>query len=44
VKIYGMVKRGVDMQINAASTVLITITLAATLLAMRFQRPTQSGH
>jgi len=44
VKIYGMVKRGVDMQINAASTVLITITLAATLLAMRFQRPEQSGH
>ena len=32
VKIYGMVKRGVDMQINAASTVLIVITLAATLL------------
>ena len=44
VKIYGMVKRGVDMQINAASTVLIVITLAATLIAMRLQAPAKSGH
>ena len=44
VKIYGMVKRGVDMQINAASTVLIVITLAATLLAMKFQSPGKTGH
>ncbi len=44
VKIYGMVKRGVDMQINAASTVLIVITLAATLLAMKLQAPNKSGH
>ncbi len=44
VKIYGMVKRGVDMQINAASTVLIAITLAATLIAMKLQSPSKSGH
>jgi len=44
VKIYGMVKRGVDMQINAASTVLIVITLAATLLAMKLQAPDKAGH
>lgn len=44
VKIYGMVKRGVDMQINAASTVLIVITLAATLIAMKLQAPSKSGH
>ncbi len=44
VKIYGMVKRGVDMQINAASTVLIVITLAATLIAMKLQAPAKSEH
>ncbi len=44
VKIYGMVKRGVDMQINAASTVLIVITLAATLIAMKLQAPSKTGH
>ena len=44
VKIYGMVKRGVDMQINAASTVLIVITLVATLLAMKLQGPGKAGH
>jgi spermidine/putrescine transport system permease protein len=44
VKIYGMVKRGVDMQINAASTVLIVITLAATLIAMKLQGPGKAGH
>jgi spermidine/putrescine transport system permease protein len=44
VKIYGMVKRGVDMQINAASTILIVITLATTLLAMKLQAPNKSGH
>ena len=44
VKIYGMVKRGVDMQINAASTVLIVITLAATMIAMKLQAPNKAGH
>ncbi|MDE2384370.1 MAG: ABC transporter permease [Alphaproteobacteria bacterium] len=44
VKIYGMVKRGVDMQINAASTVLILVTLSATLIAMKLQAPAKSGH
>jgi len=32
------------MQINAASTVLIVITLAATLIAMKMQAPEKSGH
>ena len=44
VKIYGMVKRGVDMQINAASTVLIVITLAATMIAMKLQAAPKSEH
>ncbi len=44
VKIYGMVKRGVDMQINAASTVLIVVTFAATLIAMKLQSPSKAGH
>ena len=44
VKIYGMVKRGVDMQINAASTILILITLGTTLIAMKLQSPAKTGH
>ncbi len=44
VKIYGMVKRGVDMQINAASTVLIVITLATTLIAMKLQGSPKAVH
>jgi spermidine/putrescine transport system permease protein len=38
VKVYSLVRRGVSPDINAASTVLIVITLVATVLAMRLQR------
>jgi spermidine/putrescine transport system permease protein len=44
VKIYSMVKTSPTPQINAASTVLIVITLAATLFAMKLQSPQKSGH
>ncbi len=37
VKIYSMVRTGVKYEANAASTVLIVITLIATMLAMKFQ-------
>ena len=39
VKVYSLVRRGVSPEINAASTVLIVITIVATVLAMRLQRP-----
>ena len=44
VKIYSMVKTGVKYEVNAASTVLIVITIAATVLAMKLQAPEKSGH
>jgi spermidine/putrescine transport system permease protein len=44
VKIYSMVKTGVKYEVNAASTVLILITLAATIIAMKFQSPEKAGH
>jgi spermidine/putrescine transport system permease protein len=44
VKIYSMVKTGVKYEVNAASTVLILITLAATILAMKLQSPEKAGH
>jgi spermidine/putrescine transport system permease protein len=44
VKIYSMVKTGVKYEVNAASTVLIIITIAATVLAMKLQAPEKSGH
>jgi spermidine/putrescine transport system permease protein len=37
VKVYSLVRRGVSPDINAASTVLIVITIVATVLAMRLQ-------
>jgi spermidine/putrescine transport system permease protein len=37
VKIYSMVKTGVKYEVNAASTVLIIITILATVLAMKLQ-------
>ena len=37
VKVYSMVRFSVTPEINAASTVLILITLLLTALAMRFQ-------
>jgi spermidine/putrescine transport system permease protein len=44
VKIYSMVKTGVKYEVNAASTVLIIITLVATVLAMKLQAPEKAGH
>lgn len=44
VKIYSMVKNSITPQINAASTVLIVITLIATVIAMKLQTPSKSGH
>lgn len=39
VKVYSLVRRGVSPDINAASTILIVITLIATVLAMKLQAP-----
>jgi spermidine/putrescine transport system permease protein len=44
VKIYSMVKTGVKYEVNAASTVLIVITVLATVLAMKLQSPEKAGH
>ena len=44
VKIYSMVKTGVKYEVNAASTVLIVITIAATVLAMKMQTSDKPGH
>lgn len=44
VKVYSLVRRGVSPEINAASTVLIVITILATVLAMKLQAPEKSGH
>jgi spermidine/putrescine transport system permease protein len=43
VKVYSLVRRGVSPEINAASTVLIVITVVATILAMKLQAPLKSG-
>jgi spermidine/putrescine transport system permease protein len=42
VKVYSLVRRGVSPEINAASTVLIVITVVATVLAMKLQAPPKS--
>jgi len=39
VKVYSMVRFSVTPEVNAASTLLVVITVVATLLAMRFQAP-----
>ena len=39
VKVYSLVRRGVSPEINAASTVLIVITVIATIIAMKLQAP-----
>jgi spermidine/putrescine transport system permease protein len=44
VKIYSMVKTGVKYEVNAASTVLIVITIVATVLAMKMQTSDKPGH
>lgn len=43
VKVYSLVRRGVSPEINAASTVLIVITIVATVLAMKLQAPTKQS-
>jgi len=39
VKVYSMVRFSVTPEVNAASTVLVVITVIATIFAMRFQSP-----
>ncbi|MEM8949175.1 MAG: ABC transporter permease [Pseudomonadota bacterium] len=39
VKVYSMVRFGATPEVNAASTILIVITIVLTLIAMRLQRP-----
>jgi spermidine/putrescine transport system permease protein len=43
VKIYSMVKTGIKYEVNAASTILILITVVATVIAMKLQAPEKSG-
>jgi len=43
VKVYSMVRFGATPEVNAASTVLIVITVVLTVAAMRLQRPEQIG-
>jgi spermidine/putrescine transport system permease protein len=42
VKVYSLVRRGVSPEINAASTVLIVITVVATVIAMKLQAPAKT--
>jgi spermidine/putrescine transport system permease protein len=43
VKVYSLVRRGVSPEINAASTILIVLTIVATALAMKLQSPEKTG-
>jgi spermidine/putrescine transport system permease protein len=43
VKIFSMVRFSVTPEVNAASTVLIVITVVATVIAMRLQTPNKPG-
>lgn len=43
VKVYSMVRFGATPEVNAASTVLIVVTVLLTVIAMRLQRPEQAG-
>ena len=43
VKVYSLVRRGVSPDINAASTVLIVITVVATVIAMKLQAQPKPG-
>jgi spermidine/putrescine transport system permease protein len=43
VKVYSMVRFGATPEVNAASTVLIVVTVLLTLIAMRLQRPEQAA-
>jgi spermidine/putrescine transport system permease protein len=42
VKIYSMVRFGATPEVNAASTVLIAITILLTIVAMRLQAPAKA--
>jgi len=43
VKVYSMVRFGATPEVNAASTLLILVTVLLTVVAMRLQRPERSG-
>jgi hypothetical protein len=43
VKVYSMVRFGATPEVNAASTILIAVTIVLTVIAMRLQRPTQTA-
>ena len=43
VKVYSMVRFSVTPEVNAASTVLVVITLIVAALMLRVQRPGQAG-
>ncbi len=43
VKVYSLARRGVSPEINAASTVLIVITVVATVIAMKLQAQPKPG-
>jgi spermidine/putrescine transport system permease protein len=43
VKVYSMVRFGATPEVNAASTVLIVVTVILTAIAMRLQRPEHAG-
>ncbi len=43
VKVYSMVRFGATPEVNAASTVLIVVTVVLTVIAMRLQRPEPAG-
>ncbi len=42
VKVYSMVRFSVTPEVNAASTVLVVITIVLTAVAMRFQKPAEA--
>ncbi len=43
VKVYSMVRFSVTPEVNAASTVLVVITIILTAIAMRFQKPAEAA-
>ena len=43
VKVYSMVRFGATPEVNAASTILIALTIVLTVIAMRLQRPTETA-
>ena len=43
VKVYSMVRFSVTPEINAASTILVLVTIVLTAIAMRFQRPDKAA-